>query len=101
MRRKRKFGTVKVSKYKAELNAHRRKQEYGIKYWETFAPVGQWTMIKLLISLVLIQGWYTRKLDFVSASHQVGVKEEIHAVKDVDTITREGSQDTFVKTIWE
>ena len=43
MHRKRKIGTGKISKYKARLNAHGGQQECSTNYWETFAPMVQWT----------------------------------------------------------
>ena len=55
MHRKRKIGTGKISKYKARLNAHGGQQEYHINYWETFAPVVQWTMMQLIMTVTMIQ----------------------------------------------
>ena len=39
MRRKRRIATGEVYKWKARLNIHGGKQEYGVNYWETYAPV--------------------------------------------------------------
>ena len=63
MCRKRKIGTGKISRYKARLKAHGGQKEYSIKYWENFAPVVQWTMIRLIMMLTMIQDWHTRQLD--------------------------------------
>jgi hypothetical protein len=37
--------TQKVNKYKAHLNVHGGKQEYGINYFKTYAPVVTWFLI--------------------------------------------------------
>jgi len=78
MRRKRKIGTGKISKYKARLSAHGGQQEYGINYWETFAPVVQWTTIRLIMTLTMILDWHTRQLDFVLAYPQAEVEGDIY-----------------------
>jgi hypothetical protein len=45
MKRKQEIKTQKVNKYKARLNVHGGKQEYGINYFETYAPVVTWFSI--------------------------------------------------------
>ncbi len=52
MRRKRRISTGKVYKWKARLNLHGGKQEYGLNYWETYAPVISWTTIRLFLVLI-------------------------------------------------
>jgi hypothetical protein len=42
MKRKRRLKTNKVYKHKARLNIHGGQQEYGVNYWETYAPVVTW-----------------------------------------------------------
>ena len=49
MRRKRRITTGEVYKWKARLNIHGGKQEYGVNYWETYAPVVSWTTIRLYL----------------------------------------------------
>jgi hypothetical protein len=39
MQRKRDLTTNKIKSHKAQLNLHGRKQIYGMKYFETYAPV--------------------------------------------------------------
>ena len=38
-----------VYKWKARLNVHGGKQEHGVNYWETYAPVIGWTTIRLFL----------------------------------------------------
>ena len=43
--------TNEITKYKARLNLHGRKQVYGINYYDTYAPVVTWFAIQLLLVL--------------------------------------------------
>ena len=57
MRHKRDLTTGAVAKHKTRLNLHGGKQEYGINYYETYAPVVTWFAIRLLIVFGLLFGW--------------------------------------------
>lgn len=78
MKRKRKLRTNEIYKWKARLNIHGGQQEYGINYWETYAPVVTWAAIRMLLTLTLIYGWYTRQIDFVLAYPQADVECELY-----------------------
>jgi hypothetical protein len=76
MKRKRRIDTREIYKWKARLNIHGGKQEYGVHYWETYAPVVQWTSIRMCLIMSVLQGWHTRQLDFVLAYPQADVESE-------------------------
>jgi hypothetical protein len=76
MKRKRRIDTREVYKWKARLNIHGGKQEYGVHYWEMYAPVVQWTSIRMCLILSILQNWHTRQLDFVLAYPQADVETE-------------------------
>ena len=76
MKRKRRIDTREVYKWKARLNIHGGKQEHGVHFWETYAPVVQWTSIRMCLILSVLQGWHTRQLDFVLAFPQADVESE-------------------------
>jgi Reverse transcriptase (RNA-dependent DNA polymerase) len=54
MRRKRRLATGEPYKWKARLNVHGGKQEHGVNYWETYAPVIAWDTIRLFLVLALL-----------------------------------------------
>ncbi|CAJ2628294.1 unnamed protein product [Trifolium pratense] len=54
-----------LNRYKARLVALGNKQEYGIDYDETFAPVSKMTIVRTVISIAASSGW---------SLHQMGVK---------------------------
>ena len=57
MRRKRRINTQEIYKWKAQLNVHGGQKEYGIHYWETYAPVVTWQTLRGFMILSLIHGW--------------------------------------------
>jgi Reverse transcriptase (RNA-dependent DNA polymerase) len=74
MRRKRRIATGEVYKWKARLNLHGGKQEYGLNYWETYSPVVTWTTVRLFLVLVLLNKWVSRQVDFVLAYPQADIE---------------------------
>ena len=53
-------------------------QEYGINYFETFAPVIQWSTIRLLLILILTSNWKTRVIDYTNAFPQDNIDTDIY-----------------------
>ena len=78
MRRKRRITTGEVYKWKARLNIHGGKQEHGINYWETYAPVISWTTIRLYLILALLNKRVTRQIDFVLAYPQADIECDLY-----------------------
>jgi hypothetical protein len=78
MRRKRRITTGEVYKWKARLNIHGGKQEYGVNYWETYAPVISWTTIRLYLVLAILNKRATRQIDFVLAYPQAEVECDLY-----------------------
>jgi hypothetical protein len=52
-----------LSRYKARLVALRNKQEYGIDYDETFAPIAKLTIVRTVISIIASQKWSLHQMD--------------------------------------
>jgi hypothetical protein len=78
MKRKRDIKTRKVKKYKARLNIDGSRMIKGEHYDQTYAPVASWKFIRLLLTLVVKYGWYSRQLDYVLAFPQAPVEKEIY-----------------------
>lgn len=53
-------------------------QEYGVNYFETFAPVVQWSTIRLLLILILTNKWTTRVIDYTNAFPQANIDTDIY-----------------------
>jgi len=53
-------------------------QEYGVNYFETYAPVVQWSTIRLLLILILTNSWTTRVIDYTNAFPQANIDTDIY-----------------------
>ena len=69
---------VEVVKYKARLNAHGGQTQYGVHYWDTFAPVVQWFTIRILLIVSIIENLNKRSVDFVLAFPQADIKVDVY-----------------------
>jgi hypothetical protein len=78
MKRKRRIKTKEVYKWKARLNIHGGQQEYGVNYWETFAPVVTWISIRLILILPILLRWHTRQIDFILAYPQAPLETPLY-----------------------
>ena len=65
-------------KYKARYCVRGDKQKAGVDYFETYAPVVQWSTVRLLLTLTLSKGWSTRQVDYTNAFAQATLKEEVY-----------------------
>ena len=77
MRRKRNLTTNEVTKHKARLNLHGGKQQFGVNYFDTYAPVVTWFAIRLMIIFALLFGWSLRQIDFVQAYPQAPTETDM------------------------
>ena len=51
----------------AHLNIHGGKQEHGVNFWETYAPVVSWQTLRLFFIHLILKGWHSKQMDFVLA----------------------------------
>ena len=77
-RRKRRISTQEIYKWKARLNLHGGKQEHGVNYWETYAPVVGWSTINLFLINMILHKWESRQIDFVLAFPQADIECDIY-----------------------
>jgi hypothetical protein len=64
------FPDGSASKFKARFCVRGDMQKEGIDYFETYAPVVQWSTICLVLTLVLREGWCTRQVEWTNAAAQ-------------------------------
>ena len=55
------------------------KQEAGVDYFETYAPVVSWTTIRMMLTLSIVMNLKTRQVDFSNAFAQA----ELHGDEQV------------------
>jgi hypothetical protein len=67
-----------ASKYKARYCVRGDQQTEGVDYFKTYAPVVQWSTVRLLLTMILANDWTTRQVDYTNAFAQATLKEEVY-----------------------
>lgn len=67
-----------IDKYKARLCARGFTQEYGVDYFETFAPVVRMESLRILLALATAQDWEIHQMDVVSAYLSGDLEDEAY-----------------------
>ncbi len=66
-----------TTKYKSRICINGKEQEFGLDYWETYAPVASWTTIRLLMLLSSIMDLKIRQVDYTQAFLQVKLTDSV------------------------
>jgi hypothetical protein len=75
-RKRRPDGSLK--KYKARVCVNGSRHIQGIDYRESFAPVVQWSTIRMVNTLAAMHNIKGKQIDFTQAFPQANLKEEIY-----------------------
>ncbi len=67
-----------LDRYKARLVALGNRQEYGVDYEETFAPMAKMTTIRTVLAIAASQGWSLHQMDVKNAFLHGDLKEDIY-----------------------
>jgi hypothetical protein len=67
-----------LDRYKARLVALGYKQEYGVDYEETFAPVAKMTTVRTILAIAASQSWPLHQMDVKNAFLHGDIQEEIY-----------------------
>ena len=77
LKRKR-YPDDRIRKYKARFSVRGYKQVYGVDFDETYTPVVQWSMVRMLFTLALSLGFKTCQVDYSNAFVQADIDEEVY-----------------------
>ena len=67
-----------LNKHKARLCCHGGKQELGVNYWDTYAPVVSWTSVRTMLIISNIHKLYSKSIDFTLAYSQAPTKSNVY-----------------------
>ena len=67
-----------LNKHKARLCAHGGMQQWGVTYWEKYAPVVNWINIRFLLVMAEIIGLESKAIDFVLAFPQADLDVPVY-----------------------
>ena len=67
-----------LDRYKGRLVALGNKQEYGVDYEETFAPVAKMTTVRTILAIAASQSWRLHQMDVKNAFLHGNLQEEIY-----------------------
>ena len=82
-------------KYKDRFCVRVDLQTERVDYFETYAPVDQWSTIRLLLTLILSNGWATKQVDYTNVFAQAEIMEEVY----VEPLKAFGSKDKLDKIL--
>ena len=68
----------RVLKHKARLCCHGGMQQWGVNYWETYAPVVNWFSIRMMLALSIIHDLESRSIDFTLAFPQADLDIDVY-----------------------
>jgi hypothetical protein len=76
--KRKRFPNRRLNKHKAWLCTHGGQQIWGVKYWDTYAPVVTWASIQLLLIIAKIHGLKSKSIDFVLAFPQADLEVPVY-----------------------
>jgi hypothetical protein len=65
-------------KHKARICTNGSQQQYGVNYWNTYAPVVSWSSVRILLTLSHIHRWHSTQIDFTQAFTQPPIKDDVY-----------------------
>ena len=94
--KRKRFPDGRIYKYKARICAHGGMQQWGVDYWETYAPVVNWLSVRTLLILSVIHNWHSRSIDFVLAFPQADLETDVFMELPAGISCGEGSRKQYV-----
>ena len=68
----------RVYRHRSRICVDGSQQKEGVDYFETYSPVVMWSTLRLLFIVGIINGWKSRKVDYVQAFPQATLDKNEH-----------------------
>eukprot|EP00957_Ditylum_brightwellii_P133920 10212057-Ditylum_brightwellii.AAC.1 len=82
-----------MAKYKARLCCHDSQQQWGVNYYETYAPVVSWLAVRTIMIIPKLYNVHTQVIDFVFAYPQADVKTPIYLLPPTEVEINTNGED--------
>jgi hypothetical protein len=66
------------STFKARFFVRGDLQKEGVDFCETYVPVCQWSTVRMILTMVIQNGWATKQVDYTNAFAQAEMKETVY-----------------------
>jgi hypothetical protein len=66
------------SRFKARYCVRGDQQTEGVDYFDTYAPVVQWSTVCMVLTMILANGWVTKQVDYTNAFAQADLAEQVY-----------------------
>ena len=76
--KRKRFPGGMLNKHKDRLCAPGGHQQWGVNYWETYAPVVNWISVQFLLIISELAGLETQALDFILAFPQADLDVPVY-----------------------
>eukprot|EP00957_Ditylum_brightwellii_P056609 4291001-Ditylum_brightwellii.AAC.1 len=86
-----------LSKHKARLCCHGGQQQWGVNYYETYAPVVAWASVRTMLVMSKLYNLNTRSIDFILAYPQAEVKTNIYLHPPAGITINTNGEDVVLK----
>ena len=96
MQKKRNLVTNDITKYKARLNVHGGKQDFGENYFYTYAKFVTRFSIRLLIICAIVLKWQLRQSEFILAYTKSPIECDMYLNLTYGIATDSGNSRTYV-----
>ena len=83
-------------KHKARLYVHGDMQCKGIDYWHIYAPVVNWSTVKMVLLLTTLAGRDSRQIDYVLAFLQAPIEADVYCYLPAGFHIKDGNDDEYV-----
>ena len=94
--KRKRFPDGSLNKHKARLCAHGGMQTWGQNYWETYAPVVNWTSVRMLLAVANIHNLPSKSIDFVLAFPQAKLEVPVYMQLPVGFVYDEEQRGKYV-----
>jgi hypothetical protein len=66
------------SKFKARFCVRGDLQKEGVDFFEPYNHVCQWSTVRIILNMLLQNGWATKQVDYTNAFDQAEIKETVY-----------------------